>query len=263
MELTDDLLLRYSRHILLPQIGVDGQARICDASVLVVGAGGLGCPVALYLGAAGIGRLLLADGDAVDLSNLQRQIGHGTAAIGENKAASLARSVRAINPEIDVRPIGQALANAALLEAVAAVDLVVDASDNFATRHAVNRACVWLGKPLVSGAAIGFSGQLAVFDSGRAESPCYHCLFPEHADEPELRCAEAGVISPLVGVIGAMQALEALKYLAGAGEPLIGRLLLWDGLRAEARVMRVPRDPACPVCEQPLPASGRVSVEQA
>lgn len=248
MELTDDLLLRYSRHILLPEIGVAGQVRICDASVLVVGAGGLGCPVALYLGAAGIGRLLLADGDAVDLSNLQRQIGHGTAAIGENKAASLARSVRAINPEIDVRPIGQALADAALHEAVAAVDLVVDASDNFATRHAVNRACVLLGKALVSGAAIGFSGQLAVFDSRQAPSPCYHCLFPDHADEPELRCAEAGVVSPLVGIIGAMQALEALKYLAGAGELLIGRLLLWDGLRAEARVMRVPRDPACPVC---------------
>ncbi|MGB9130393.1 MAG: molybdopterin-synthase adenylyltransferase MoeB [Thiobacillus sp.] len=250
MELTDDLLLRYSRHILLPQIGVAGQMRICDASVLVVGAGGLGCPVALYLGASGVGRMLLADGDTVDLSNLQRQIGHGTAAIGENKAASLARSVRAINPEIDVRPIGDALANAALHEAVAAVDLVVDASDNFTTRHAVNRACVLLGKPLVSGAAIGFSGQLAVFDSRQVTSPCYHCLFPDHADEPELRCAEAGVVSPLVGVIGAMQALEALKYLAGAGEPLIGRLLLWDGLRAEARVMRVPRDPACPVCGQ-------------
>lgn len=250
MELTDDLLLRYSRHILLPQIGVAGQMRICDASVLVVGAGGLGCPVALYLGASGVGRMLLADGDTVDLSNLQRQIGHGTAAIGENKAESLARSVRAINPEIDVRPIGEALANAALHEAVAVVDLVVDASDNFATRHAVNRACVLLGKPLVSGAAIGFSGQLAVFDSRQVTSPCYHCLFPDHADEPELRCAEAGVVSPLVGVIGAMQALEALKYLAGAGEPLIGRLLLWDGLHAEARVMRVPRDPACPVCGQ-------------
>jgi len=250
MELTDDLLLRYSRHILLPQIGVAGQVRICDASVLVVGAGGLGCPAALYLGAAGAGRLLLADGDAVDLSNLQRQIGHGTAAIGENKAESLARSVRAINPEIDVQPIGHALVNAALHEAVAAVDLVVDASDNFATRHAVNRACVLQGKPLVSGAAIGFSGQLAVFDSRQAQSPCYHCLFPDHADEPELRCAEAGVMSPLVGVIGAMQALEALKYLAGTGEPLIGRLLLWDGLRADARVMRVPRDPACPVCGQ-------------
>lgn len=248
MELTDDLLLRYSRHILLPEIGVAGQVRICDASVLVIGAGGLGCPVALYLGAAGVGRLVLADGDTVDLTNLQRQIGHATAAVGENKADSLARSVRAINPEIDVQPLRAALANGPLHEAVAAVDLVVDASDNFATRHAVNRVCVALGKPLVSGAAIGFSGQLAVFDSGRAESPCYHCLFPEHADEPELRCAEAGVISPLVGVIGAMQALEALKYLAQAGEPLIGRLLLWDGLRADARVMKVPRDPDCPVC---------------
>ncbi len=248
MDLTDDLLLRYSRHILLPEIGVAGQARICDAAVLVVGSGGLGCPVALYLGAAGVGRLLLADGDAVDLTNLQRQIGHATTAIGENKADSLARSVRAINPEIEVRTLRQTLANGPLYEAVAAVDLVVDASDNFATRHAVNRACTLLGKPLVSGAAIGFSGQLAVFDSRRAESPCYHCLFPDHADEPELRCAEAGVISPLVGVVGAMQALEALKCLAGAGEPLIGRLLLWDGLRAEARVMRVPRDPACPVC---------------
>lgn len=248
MELTDDLLLRYSRHILLPEIGVAGQVRIAEATVLVVGAGGLGCPVALYLGAAGVGRLLLADGDTVDLTNLQRQIGHATASIGVNKAESLARSVRAVNPEIAVQPIAQALSGAVLHEAVAAVDLVVDASDNFATRHAVNRACVLLGKPLVSGAAIGFSGQLAVFDSRRTNSPCYHCLFPDHAEEAELRCAEAGVISPLVGVIGALQALEALKYLAQAGESLIGRLLLWDGLRADARVMKVPRDPACPVC---------------
>lgn len=259
MDLTDDLLLRYSRHILLPEIGVAGQARICDAAVLVVGAGGLGCPVALYLGAAGVGRLLLADGDTVDLTNLQRQIGHATASIGENKAASLARSVLAINPEIDVQPIGHALTDVALHDAVAAADLVVDASDNFATRHAVNRACVVHGKPLVSGAAIGFSGQLAVFDPRRADSPCYRCLFPDHADEPELRCAEAGVVSPLVGVIGAMQALEALKCLAQAGEALIGRLLLWDGLRAEARVMKVPRDPGCPVCGH----SGGVNVEQA
>lgn len=250
MELTDDLLLRYSRHILLPELGAEGQARICRAAVLVLGAGGLGCPVALYLGAAGVGRLLLADGDTVELSNLQRQIGHGTGAIGVNKAESLARSVRAINPEIAVLPLPLALTNEALQEAVAAVDLVVDASDNFATRHAVNRACVKLRKPLVSGAAIGFSGQLAVFDPQRDTSPCYHCLFPDHASEPELRCAEAGVFSPLVGVIGAAQAMEALKYLTGAGELLTGRLLLWDGLRAEARVMKVPRDPACPVCGQ-------------
>ena len=256
MNLNDDLLLRYSRHILLPEVGVAGQARIADAAVLIVGAGGLGCPVALYLGAAGVGRLLLADGDTVDLTNLQRQIGHATAAIGENKADSLARSVRAINPEIEVRPIREALAGSALGEAVAAVDLVVDASDNFATRHAVNRACVQYGKPLVSGAAIGFSGQLAVFDSRRANSPCYHCLFPDHADEPELRCAEAGVFSPLVGVIGAMQAMEALKYLAQAGEVLVGRLLLWDGLRTEARVLKAPRDPACPVCGQATAQAG-------
>mgnify|MGYP001571112618 CR=1 FL=1 len=248
MNLNDELLLRYSRHILLPDVGVSGQTRISDASVLIVGAGGLGCPVALYLGAAGVGRLLLADGDRVDLTNLQRQIGHATAAIGENKADSLARSVRAINPEIEVRALREALAGSALQAAIAEVDLVVDASDNFATRHAVNRACVLLGKPLVSGAAIGFSGQLAVFDSRRPESPCYHCLFPDHADEPELRCAEAGVFSPLVGVIGSMQAMEALKYLTRVGELLVGRLLLWDGLRSEARVMKVPRDPACPVC---------------
>ncbi|NTV88547.1 MAG: molybdopterin-synthase adenylyltransferase MoeB [Burkholderiaceae bacterium] len=248
MNLTDDLLLRYSRNILLPDVGVAGQARISDASVLIVGAGGLGCPVALYLGAAGVGRLLLADGDTVDLTNLQRQIGHASAAIGENKADSLARSVLGINPEIEVRPIRSALANHALCDVVAGMDLVVDASDNFATRHAVNRACVQFGKPLVSGAAIGFSGQLAVFDSRHASSPCYHCLFPEHTDEPEVRCAEAGVFSPLVGVIGAMQAMEALKCLAQVGELLVGKLLLWDGLRAESRVMKVPRDPACPVC---------------
>ena len=248
MDLNDDLLLRYSRHILLPEVGVAGQARISEASVLIVGAGGLGCPVALYLGASGVGRLRLADGDTVDLTNLQRQIGHATAAIGEGKADSLARSVLAINPEIQVQPIREALRGSALHEAVAAADLVVDASDNFATRHAVNRACVLFGKPLVSGAAIGFTGQLAVFDTRRADSPCYHCLFPEHAEESELRCAEAGVFAPLVGVIGAMQAMEALKYLAQVGELLVGRLLLWDGLRADARVMKVPRDPACPVC---------------
>ncbi|MBT9568393.1 MAG: molybdopterin-synthase adenylyltransferase MoeB [Thiobacillus sp.] len=248
MDLNDDQLLRYSRHILLPAVGVAGQTRMSEAAVLVVGAGGLGCPVALYLGAAGVGRLWVADGDRVDLTNLQRQIGHTTSSIGENKALSLARSVRAINPEIDIQPIPEALAGDALHAAVAAADLVVDASDNFATRHAVNRACVAQGKPLVSGAAIGFSGQLAVFDSRRPDSPCYHCLFSDQGDEPELRCAEAGVFSPLVGIIGAMQAMEALKYLAQAGAPLIGKLLLWDGVQSEARMLKVPRDPACPVC---------------
>ncbi|MFN3544098.1 MAG: HesA/MoeB/ThiF family protein [Thiobacillus sp.] len=248
MDLADDQLLRYSRHILLPEIGAEGQARLCEASVLVVGAGGLGCPAALYLGASGVGRLTIADGDVVDLTNLQRQIGHDTAAIGINKAASLAGRVRAINPAIEVRGIEGRLGGDALAAAVGAADLVVDASDNFATRHAVNRACVAARKPLVSGAAIGFSGQLAVFDSARPDSPCYHCLFSDQPAEPELRCAEAGVLSPLVGTIGAMQAAEALKWIVGAGEPLVGRLLLWDALRAEARVMKVPRDPACAVC---------------
>ena len=248
MELNDAQLLRYSRHILLPEVGVDGQARIEDTSILIVGAGGLGCPVALYLGAAGIGRLVLADGDTVDLTNLQRQIGHATAAIGVNKAESLAASVRAINPEIDVRAMPSTLDGDALHEVVATVDLVIDASDNFATRHAINRACVARKKPLVSGAAIGFSGQVAVYDSRRDDSPCYHCLFPDAAGEPELRCAEAGVFAPLVGVVGAMQATEALNLAVGVGETLTGRLLLWDGLRADVRVMKVPRDPACLVC---------------
>lgn len=246
----DEQLLRYSRHILLPEIGVAGQARIDAAHVLVVGAGGLGCPVALYLGAAGVGRLSLADGDVVDLTNLQRQIGHATASIGANKARSLAASVRAINPAIVVQAQETALAGETLFAAVAAADVVVDASDNFATRHAVNRACLAAGKPLVSGAAIGFSGQLAVFDTRQTASPCYHCLFPEQAGEPEVRCAEAGVFAPLVGIVGAMQAAEALKLLVGVGTPLIGRLLLWDSLGAEARSLKVPRDPACPVCNR-------------
>jgi molybdopterin-synthase adenylyltransferase len=246
--LNDAQLLRYSRHILLPEVGVEGQERIGAAAVLLIGAGGLGCPVALYLGASGVGRLSIADGDVVDLTNLQRQIGHDTASIGENKALSLKRSVQAINPDIEVVAMTAALAGTGLTVAVEQADLVIDASDNFATRHAVNRACVSLKKPLVSGSAIGFSGQLAVFDSRREDSPCYHCLFPDHVSEPPLRCADAGVFSPLVGLIGAMQALEALKCLALVGEPLVGKLLLWDGLRAETRTLRVPRDPGCGVC---------------
>ncbi|MEQ1662589.1 MAG: HesA/MoeB/ThiF family protein [Thiobacillus sp.] len=250
MILDDDALLRYSRHILLPELGVAGQIRLLEASVLVVGAGGLGCPVALYLGAAGVGTLVLADGDVVDLTNLQRQIGHPHVALGANKSVSLAASVVALNAGITVTPLSQRLDETALHEAMRKVDLVVDATDNFATRHAINRACVHLGKPLVSGAALGFSGQVSVFDSRRADSPCYHCLFPEIETEPEMRCAEAGVFSPLVGVVGAMQATEVLKCLAQVGEPLIGRLWLWDALRSESRTLRVPRDPACPVCGQ-------------
>jgi molybdopterin-synthase adenylyltransferase len=246
--LNDAQLLRYSRHILLPEVGVVGQERIGAAAVLVVGAGGLGCPAALYLGASGVGKLRIADGDVVDLTNLQRQIGHDTSSIGENKALSLKRRVLAINPEIEVEALAEALAGTALTVAVKQADLVIDASDNFATRHAVNRACVSLQKPLVSGSAIGFSGQLALFDTRREDSPCYHCLFPDEVSEPPLRCADAGVFSPLVGVIGAMQALEALKYLARVGDSLVGKLLLWDGLSTEARILRIPRDPACGIC---------------
>ena len=250
MSFDDEALLRYSRHVLLPEIGIAGQTRFAGSTVLIVGAGGLGCPVALYLGASGVGRLIVADGDVVDLTNLQRQIGHATAAVGVNKARSLAASIGAINPTVAVTPLENRLADESLRAAVASCDLVVDASDNFATRHAINRACTAAGKPLVSGAAIGFSGQVAVFDTRLETSPCYHCLFPELAGEPEMRCAESGVFSPLVGLVGAMQAAEALKVLAGVGEPLTGRLLLWDGLRADARVLHVPRDPDCLVCAQ-------------
>ena len=249
MSLNDAQLLRYSRHVLLPQLGIEGQQRITAARVLVVGAGGLGCPVAMYLGASGVGHLHIADGDVVDLTNLQRQIGHANDRIGVNKAESLALSVRALNPEIEVLPIASRLEGEALQQTVASVDLVVDASDNFATRHAINRACVNAKKILVSGSALGFAGQLAVFNPGHAGSPCYHCLFPEAADEAPLRCAEAGVFSPLVGVIGAAQALEALKCLAQIGQTLVGKLLLWDGLATEVRILSVPRDRDCLVCK--------------
>ena len=248
MFLSDAQLLRYSRHVLLPQLGIEGQERISSARVLLVGAGGLGCPAALYLGASGVGQLSIADGDNVDLTNLQRQIGHTDNRIGHNKAGSLAHSVRALNAEIEVIALESRLQGEALQKAVAGVDLVVDASDNFATRHAINRACFSAGKTLVSGSALGFSGQLAVFEPTQADSPCYHCLFPESSDEAPLNCAEAGVFSPLVGVIGAAQALEALKCLAQVGQSLVGKLLLWDGLATEVRVLKVPRDRGCSVC---------------
>jgi adenylyltransferase/sulfurtransferase len=245
--MNDDALLRYSRHILLPQIGIEGQEKLQSGAVLIVGAGGLGCPAALYLGAAGVGRVMIADADTVDLTNLQRQIGHYTSAIGINKARSLRDSMQAVNPSIRIDALELRLQGEPLLEAIAAVDVVLDCSDNFATRHAVNRACVALRKPLVSGAALGFSGQLAVFDLRQSDSPCYHCLFPETAEEGP-RCSEAGVLSPLVGVIGAMQAVEAVKLLTGAGRPAVGRLTLYDALAGEFRDVRVPRDAACAVC---------------
>ncbi len=246
--LDDEALLRYSRHILLPQVGIEGQERLIDARALVLGAGGLGSPAALYLASAGIGTLALADGDTVDLTNLQRQILHRTASIGKPKALSGAATLAEINPGCRVIPLQERLAGARLEEEVAAADVVLDCSDNFATRHAANRACVKYRKPLVSGAAIRFDGQIAVFDTRRDDAPCYHCLFPEAEEVEEVRCAVMGVFAPITGIVGAMQAAEALKLVIGCGEPLAGRLLLLDGLAMEWRSIAVPRDPACAVC---------------
>lgn len=254
--MTDEELLRYSRHILLPQVGIEGQQRLTAARALILGVGGLGSPAALYLASAGIGTLLLADADTVDLTNLQRQIVHRTAAIGQPKVLSGAATLAEINPGCRVVPLQERLAGARLDETVATVDVVLDCSDNFATRHAVNRACVKHGKPLVSGAAVRFDGQVAVFDVRCSTAPCYHCLFPEAEDVEEIRCASMGVFAPLVGIIGATQAAEALKLVIGCGEPLAGRLLLLDGLAMEWRSIAVPRDPACSVCASRRSARG-------
>lgn len=252
--MTDEQLLRYSRHILLDQIGIEGQERIVAAHALVVGAGGLGSPAALYLASAGIGRITLADGDTVDLTNLQRQILHTQARVGQPKAISGQTALAQINPEARVDAVSERLIGEALEARVAQADVVLDCCDNFATRHAVNRACVKYGKPLVSGAAIHFDGQLSVFDVRRPGAPCYHCLFPEGEDVEEVRCAVMGVFAPLTGIVGAMQAAEALKIVAGTGEPAIGRLLLLDGLAMEWRSVRFGKDPACKVCSE-TPAS--------
>jgi adenylyltransferase/sulfurtransferase len=249
--LNDDQLLRYSRHILLPEIGVEGQEKILAARVLVIGAGGLGSPAAYYLASAGVGTLVLADGDTVDLTNLQRQILHTTDAVGMPKAQSGARTLGRINPECNVVSLTERLSGDALDAEVAKADVVLDCCDNFVTRHAVNRACVKHRVPLVSGAAIRFDGQVAVFDKRRDDAPCYHCLFPENQDVEEMRCAIMGVFAPLTGIVGATQAAEALKVLMGCGETLAGRLLLLDGLAMEWRSISVPRDPHCAVCGKP------------
>ena len=246
--LSDQALLRYSRQILLPQVDIEGQLRLQRSRVLIVGLGGLGSPVALYLAGAGVGELHLADFDEVDVTNLQRQILHDTASVGASKVDSALQRLTALNPEVRLVAHRQALDDEALVEAVGAVDLVLDCSDNFATREAVNRACVQQEKPLVSGAAIRLEGQLTVFDTRQAHSPCYHCLYG-HGSEAELTCSEAGVLGPLVGLVGSLQALEALKVLAGFGETLVGRLLLIDALGTRLRELRVKRDPACAICE--------------
>ncbi|MGH8383445.1 molybdopterin-synthase adenylyltransferase MoeB [Pseudomonas sp.] len=245
--LSDQELLRYSRQILLAQVDIDGQLRLKNSRVLIVGLGGLGSPVALYLAAAGVGELHLADFDTVDLTNLQRQVLHDTASVGLSKVDSALTRLQAINPEVRLLAHRSALDEDSLAGAVQAVDLVLDCTDNFATREAVNAVCVAQGKPLVSGAAIRLEGQLSVFDPRRPESPCYHCLYG-HGSEAELTCSEAGVVGPLVGLVGSLQALEALKLLAGFGEPLVGRLLLIDALGSRFRELRVKRDPGCSVC---------------
>lgn len=245
--LSDQELLRYSRQILLSQVDIDGQLRLKQSKALVVGLGGLGSPVALYLAAAGVGELHLADFDTVDLTNLQRQVLHDSDSVGMSKVDSALQRLQAINPEVTLVAHRQALDDDSLAAAVAVVDVVLDCSDNFATRESVNAACVAAGKPLVSGAAIRLEGQLSVFDPRRDYSPCYHCLYG-HGSEAELTCSEAGVIGPLVGLVGSLQALEALKLLAGFGEPLVGRLLLIDALGTRMRELRVKRDPACTVC---------------
>ena len=246
--MNDDQLLRYSRHILLPQVGIEGQQRLLESHALIIGAGGLGSPAALYLATAGVGRITLVDGDSVDLTNLQRQILHRSAAVGLPKARSGRQTIAEYNPDVTVIAVEARAAGQILDELVADADVILDCCDNFATRHDLNRACVRHRKPLVSGAAIRFDGQVSVFDLRRPDAPCYHCLFPEGQDLEETRCAVMGVFAPLTGIIGAVQAAEALKLLTDVGASLNGRLLLLDGLAMEWRQVRLAKDKACEVC---------------
>ena len=246
--MNDEQLLRYSRHILLPEIGIEGQERLRASSALVVGAGGLGCPAALYLAASGIGRLTLADPDQVDLTNLQRQILYRTDSVGKVKVEAARDALRSLNPEVETVALQEKLIGDKLDALVRTSDVVLDCSDNFATRHAVNRACVKHRRPLVAAAAIRFDGQLMVFDLRRDDSPCYGCLFPEDGEVEEVQCSVMGVLAPLTGVMGALQAMEAIKLLAGAGEPAPGKLLVFDAKNADWRTVRAKKDPACKAC---------------
>jgi len=249
--MTDEELLRYSRHILLQEIGIEGQSRWSRAHALIVGAGGLGSPVALYLGSAGLRQITIVDHDTVDLSNLQRQIAHNAARIGQPKARSAAAAIAAINPQVKVQPVEQR-ADAALLDAlVAQADVVLDCCDNFATRQAVNAACVRHRRPLVSGAAIRFDAQVALYDSRDVASPCYACVFPPDAAPEETRCATLGVLAPLTGIVGSMQAALALNLLADVGPPPIGQLQMLDARTMAWTSLRLSRHAACPVCGTP------------
>ena len=246
--MNDAQLLRYARHILLDEFGIEGQAKLLASTALVVGAGGLGSPAAMYLASAGVGTIILADHDTVEISNLQRQILHQTSRLGALKAESGRDALLALNPEITVETRTVRLAGDMLDAQIAQVDVVLDCTDNFATRHAINRACVKHNKPLVSGAAIRFEGQISVFDPRDATAPCYHCLFPEAEDLEAATCASTGVFSPLVGIIGSMQAAEALKVLSHVGQSLKGQLLILDAFEMDWHRVRVKRDPGCPVC---------------
>ncbi|MFN3828540.1 MAG: HesA/MoeB/ThiF family protein [Tepidimonas ignava] len=246
--MTDEQLLRYSRHILLDDIGIEGQERLLAAHAVVIGAGGLGSPVALYLASAGVGRITLVDADTVDTTNLQRQIAHTLQRVGQPKVVSARQAMLAINPDVQVHTIQQR-ADAALLDTlVPDAQVVLDCTDNFATRHAINRACVRHRVPLVSGAAIRLDGQVAVYDPRQPTSPCYACLFPPEQAPEEVRCATMGVFAPLVGIIGTLQAAEAIKLLAGMGAALTGRLLMFDGRASQFTDVQLARRPDCPVC---------------
>lgn len=246
--MNDEQLLRYSRHILLDELGIEGQQALLAAHALVIGAGGLGSPVALYLATAGVGTITLVDDDLVDLTNLQRQIVHRADRIGMPKAESAAQTLASINPELHIRPLRERADAERLMTLVADADVVVDCCDNFATRQAVNAACVANAKPLVSGAAIGFDGQVSVFDTRGAAGPCYACLFPADAIFEEARCATMGVFAPLVGIVGSVQAAEALKLLTGIGRSLAGRLQMLDARTMEWTEIATARAPDCPVC---------------
>ncbi len=253
--MNDNQLLRYSRHILLDEIGIEGQEKLLAAHVLVIGAGGLGSPAAYYLASAGVGKITLVDNDDVDLTNLQRQILHTTERVGQPKAQSGKQTLAQINPEVEVIALAERVEGERLSELARQATVVLDCSDNFTTRHAVNRACVAHKVPLVSGAAIRFDGQISVYDTRKADAPCYACLFPPEQQFEEVLCSTMGVFAPLVGIIGAMQAAEALKLVAGVGDSLAGRLLLLDARRMEWTSISIARNPACSVCgDEPTPA---------
>lgn len=243
----DDQLLRYSRHILLPQVDAAGQQRLLNSTALIVGMGGLGSPAAMYLASSGVGHLILADHDKVDITNLQRQIIHSTADVGRLKVDSARDRLQAINPDIKITTVAEKLLGDQLHHFINQVDIVIDGSDNFATRFAINQVCVTLKKPLVSGAAIRFEGQVSVFDPRKADSPCYHCLY-KAVDDEELRCAENGILAPVVGMVGTIQAIEALKVLLNIGTTLTGRVMVIDAMTMEIRTLNLRKDPSCAVC---------------